>query len=74
MLSLIHEARVQFLDKHRFTESDVDGSGLIMVDAVIVYKSQAFYGETLTVQVAAGVFSRAACDLFYHLSDLANRP
>ncbi len=71
VLSLIHEARVQFLNKHRFTESNVDGSGLIMVDAAIVYKSQAFYGETLTVQIAAGAFSRAACDLFYYLSDVA---
>lgn len=69
VLTLIHEARVRFLTRYGFTELDVDGPGLIMVDAVVVYKSEAFYGQTLTVKIAVGAFSRTGCDLFYHLSD-----
>ncbi len=71
VLSLIHEARVQFLKRHGFTESDVGGCGLIMSDATVVYTSQAFYGETLRIEIAAGEFIRCGCDLFYRLCDVA---
>jgi 4-hydroxybenzoyl-CoA thioesterase len=33
LLSLVHEARVQWLASHDWTELDVDGIGLIMTDA-----------------------------------------
>ena len=69
--SLIHEARVRFLSTHGFTELDVGGAGLIMADMVIVYRSEAFYGETLQVEVAVGAFSRVGCDLYYRLCDQA---
>ena len=69
VLSLIHEARVRFLAEHGFTETNIDGPGLIMADAVVVYKSEAFHGETLSVEIAAGDFSRTGCDLFYRLSN-----
>ena len=69
VLSLVHEARVRFLNHHGFTELDVDGAGIIMVDAVIQYKSEAFYGQTLTFQVAVDGLSRIGCDIFYRVTD-----
>ena len=69
VLSLVHEARVRFLESHGFTELDVDGVGIIMVDAVIQYKSEAFYGQTLTFQVAVDGLSRIGCDIFYRITD-----
>ena len=69
VLSLVHEARVRFLESHGFSEMDVDGVGIIMVDAVIQYKSEAFYGQTLTFQVAVDDLSRIGCDIFYRISD-----
>ena len=39
LLSLVHEARLQFLQSRGFSELDIDGCGLILTDAVIVYKS-----------------------------------
>lgn len=69
VLSLIHEARVQFLKTHGFTELDVDGAGIIMSDSVIVYRSEAFYGEVMVVQVTAGDFARVGCDIFYQILD-----
>lgn len=38
MLSLIHEARVQFLKRLRYAEHNIEGVGIIMADAVVVYK------------------------------------
>lgn len=69
ILSLVHEARVRFLESHGFTELDVDGVGIIMVDAVIQYKSEAFYGQTLTFQVAVDGLTRIGCDIFYRVTD-----
>ena len=40
-----------------------------MVDAVIQYKSEAFYGQTLTFEVAVGGMSRIGCDIFYRITD-----
>ena len=69
VLSLVHEARVRFLESHGYSEMDVDGVGVIMVDAVIQYKSEAFYGQTLTFEVAVGGMSRIGCDIFYRITD-----
>jgi len=69
VLSLIHEARLRFLTHHRFSELDIGGVGMIITDAVIVYKSQAFYGDVLTAAVTVGDFNRRGCDFFYRLAD-----
>ena len=69
VLSLVHEARVRFLESHGYSELDVDGVGVIMVDAVIQYKSEAFYGQTLTFEVAVDGMSRIGCDIFYRITD-----
>ena len=69
VLSLVHEARVRFLNHHGFTELDVDGASIIMVDAVIQYKSEAFYSQTLTLQVAVDGLTRIGCDVYYRITD-----
>lgn len=65
LLSLIHEARLQFLQSRGFSELDIDGCGLILTDAVIVYKSQGFHGDLLTILAAVGDFNKYGCDFFY---------
>jgi acyl-CoA thioester hydrolase len=67
VLSLIHEARVQFLRHHDYTEMDMGGVGLIMADTNIEFKNELFYGEVLRASVAASEFSRIGFDLFYKL-------
>ncbi|QHI68319.1 acyl-CoA thioesterase [Tichowtungia aerotolerans] len=68
-LVLIHEARVRFLKSFGYSEIDVEGYGTIMLDSVILYKAQAFAGDVLVVEVAAGDFSRLGCDIFYRLTN-----
>ena len=67
VLSLIHEARVQFLRHHGYTELDMAGVGLIMADTTIEFKNELFYGEELRASVAASEFSRIGFDLYYKL-------
>jgi len=69
VLAFAHEARIQFLKSFGFSEADVDGVGMIMLDAVVVYKSQAFHGDVLTVEVAAVDFGPCGCSFLYRLSE-----
>ena len=64
-LSLIQEARLQFLQHFGYTETDIEGVGLIMIDAAIEYKAELFYGDIITIAVAAANFSTPGFDLFY---------
>ena len=68
LLSLIHEARVAFLAHHGFTELDCGGASLIMGDTVINYKGEAFAGDLLRFEVAAGEPGRSGFRLFYRIT------
>ena len=67
ILSILHEARVQFLQHFGFQELNIGGMGLIMSDVTIEFKKELFYGDHLTVYVSAGEFSRATFGLYYKL-------
>ncbi|MBC6490064.1 acyl-CoA thioesterase [Flavihumibacter stibioxidans] len=67
ILTLIHEARMQFLQQAGYSELDLAGAALIMGDVAIEFKHEMFYGDHLEVSVAAGDFSRVGFDLYYKL-------
>jgi len=64
-LSLLHEARMQFLHQFGYSEMSVEGVGLIMSDVGIEYKKELAYGDTVKISVAATGFDRLGFDLFY---------
>ncbi len=66
-LSIIHEARMQFLQHHGYSEMNLGGVSMIMADAAIEFKGELFYGDVVTVSVTATDFSKAGFDLVYHL-------
>ncbi|HLK28964.1 MAG TPA: thioesterase family protein [Puia sp.] len=67
VLSLIHEARVQFLKHAGYTELDFSGVGLIMSDVAIEFKNEIFYGDIIKASITAKEFSRVGFDIFYKL-------
>ena len=67
-LAIVHEARVRFLTAHQWSEMDIDGRSLIMVDAAIMYLTEVFYGDTLQIDVAVADMSRSGCDFVFRLS------
>ncbi len=67
VLSLAQEARMRFLRSRGFSEKDVGGVGIIMTDAVVVYRSEAFYGDVLTVDVAVGDLGAVGCDFLFRM-------
>jgi len=72
LLSLIHEARVAFLAHHGFSEINCGGVALIMADTAIVYKSEAFAGDVLNIEVAAGEPVRCGFRLWYRVTRSAD--
>lgn len=70
ILSLIHEARMQFLTSMGYSEMNVDGVGLIMTDAAIEFKKELFYGEVVSIHITAGAFTRIGFDLYYKLEKM----
>lgn len=71
LLSLIHEARVRFLKHYGFSESDIGGVGIIMVDTAILYKFESFHGDVLAFEVGVGNVTRAGCDFYYRVTNKA---
>ena len=67
LLSIIHEARVRFLNHLGYSESSVEGSGIMMIDAGIQYKSEGFYGDELLVEIAVNDFTGIGCDFVYRI-------
>ena len=68
LLALLQEARLQFLATRGWSEKDVGGCGLTMVEAVVQYRAQAFRGDVLRVAVAPGGLERIGFDLFYRVT------
>jgi acyl-CoA thioester hydrolase len=69
LLSIIHEARVRFLNQLGYSESNVEGTGIIMIDSAIQYKSEGFYGDELLVEIAVNDFAAIGCDFIYRLTN-----
>lgn len=67
VLSILHEARMQFLSHHGFAELDCAGVGLIMSDVGIEFKKEIFYGDILSVNIAAVNFTSVGFDLYYQI-------
>jgi len=65
VLSLIHEARVQYLRSFGYAELNLEGVGLIMSDVMIEFKGELFYGESIVAYVVAAEFSKVSFEIYY---------
>lgn len=72
LLTLVSEARQRFFRSMRYTQVDVEGLGIVVSDAAIQYLSEAFYGETLVIDMGATDFNKYGCDLTYRIRDKAS--
>jgi acyl-CoA thioester hydrolase len=67
VLSIIHEARMQFLKSLGYTEMKFAGVGMIMSHVIMEFKNELFYGDIVTASVTAGEISKIGFELFYKL-------
>lgn len=69
ILTIMQEARIQFyrgLGYHNELSFE-GGIGHIVADAAVVYKSEAFLGDVLVIEVALIDFNKYGFDMFYRL-------
>lgn len=67
VLSIMHEARIRFLKSLGYSESDVEGTGIMMTDCHINYTSQGFYGDEIIIYVSVPNLERNGCDFVYQI-------
>ena len=67
LLSIVHESRMQLLSQWGYDELNAAGTSLIIADVMIAYKGEAFYGDTLTVDIYAEEITAHSFDLLYHI-------
>jgi len=72
ILSILHEARVQFLNHYGYSELTLGGAGLIMSDVCIEFKNELFYGDVIIASVTASEFSKVAFGIYYKLEKQIN--
>lgn len=71
VLSLLHEARVRFFHSLGYSELDIEGRGIVIADAIVVYLSEAFHEDLLVVSIAVTNFHAAGCDIYYQIVNKA---
>lgn len=69
LLGVVSEARLRFLKSLGYTELDIEGVGIIVADAALQYRSEAFHGETMQVEMGATDFNEFGCDLVWRMAD-----
>jgi acyl-CoA thioester hydrolase len=72
LLGILHEARMRWLRQYGWTELLFDDVGLIMVDIAVRLKSQAAYGDVLSVKLAPANIAKIGFDLIYHVTQSAS--
>jgi len=69
ILTLAHEARVRLFTSHGFSELNAFGPAIILSDAAIYYRSEGFYGDVITVEIAVCDYLKYGCDLVYRMTN-----
>jgi acyl-CoA thioester hydrolase len=69
LLTLVSEARQRYFQSLGYTQSCVEGVGIVVADAAVQYRSEAFHGETLVIDMGAHEFSKYGCDLVYRIRE-----
>jgi len=69
LLTLVSEARVRYFKALGQTELDVCGVGILVADAALQYRSEAFHGEVMVVQMGAAELADKGFDLVWRMSE-----
>lgn len=69
LLTVVSEARARFFQSLGYTELNVEGVGIIVADAALQYRSEAFHGEVMVVQMGAADFGSKGCDLLWCMTE-----
>ncbi|UTH73918.1 thioesterase family protein [Chromobacterium sp. IIBBL 290-4] len=70
VLRLAQEARLRWLKTLGYRhELEIEGSGIVVADAAVSYRAEAFHGDELTMRLGIDDIGRRSFDLIYQLTD-----
>lgn len=72
LLGIVSEARVRFFGSMGYSEMNVEGCGIIVADVAVQYRSEAFHGELMRIELAANDFHTHGCDLVWRISEASS--
>ena len=67
-VSVLHEARVRFLDSIGYSELKFGNVSLIMVDLYVKYKQEVFYPDILQVKIGIQDLKKCTFDMVYSIT------
>lgn len=73
LLTLVSEARVRFFKALGYTELDVEGVGILVADAALQYRSEAFHGEVMVLRMGATDLGRKGFDMVWSMTEQATQ-
>ncbi len=68
IISIMHEARMQWLASGNYTELTIDGAALIQGDLAVEYKNESYYGDVLEVSLATDEIQKVSFEIFYEIT------
>jgi acyl-CoA thioester hydrolase len=68
LVSIIHEARMQWLKSIGCSELNMFGVGLILADLMVEYKAEGFYADLLKIDISIAELSRVGFSIYYKVS------
>lgn len=72
LISMLSEARAQFLVSAGIEETRRDGTGIIVTDLATMYQSESFFPEVLRFEVGMMDFNRYGGDFVFRVSKAAS--
>lgn len=73
LLTVVSEARVRFLKSLGYTELNVEGVGIMVADAALQYRSEAFQGEVMVVHMGAADLLHKGFDLVWCMNEQSSQ-
>jgi len=68
LVSMLHEARMQWLSSLNYTELNIENASLIMADLAVEYKAESFYGDVLLIDILIGEITKVSFEIYYKIT------
>lgn len=68
LVSILHEARVHWLNSLSYTELNIEGKSIIMNELAVNYLKEMFYGDVIQIELSVGDVTPLGFELYYRLS------
>ena len=72
LVSILQEARMQWLSSLKYTELNIENAALIMADLSVKYKAESFYGDVLLIDIFIGEITKVSFEIYYKITTLRN--